>query len=62
MTFQDCIEYSDYIKKELVVRGEFIEGLSKYNNTLKDGAETIAEGFTKFRYGEKNTWRDTRIN
>ena len=33
--------------------GQHIEGISNYNDSQKDGAETIAEGFVALRNGAK---------
>lgn len=52
LTFQDCKTWADYVQKEKAVRKRFIAGVSRYNNDLEDGAETIAEGFVAMSNGE----------
>ena len=52
MTFQDCKTWNEFIKKEQDVMREFKAGLSLYNNSLKDGAESIAEAFVNTADGE----------
>lgn len=52
MTFQDCNTYKDFLKKEAEVREMFMPGISIYNSTSNDGAETIAEGFVAMKNGD----------
>lgn len=53
LTFQDCKTWVDFTRKEKAVREKFIAGVSLYNDALKDGAETIAEGFVAMSNGEE---------
>ena len=53
LTFQDCDRYAVFERTEEEVREKFISGISKYADSTKDGAETIAEAFVKYRRGEE---------
>ncbi len=53
LTFQDCKTWVDFKLKEKVVKEKFISGISQYNSTSGDGAETIAEGFVAMGNGEE---------
>lgn len=52
MTFQDCDRYAVFERVEEEVRYSFIEGMSGYADATRDGAETIAEAFIRYRRGE----------
>lgn len=52
MTFQECNTWTDFLIKEREIRREYIPGVSRYNEALEDGSETIAEGFVRINNGE----------
>lgn len=52
MTFQDCQTWTDFLLKESKLRHRYIPGISRYNESLMDGAESIAEGFVRISNGE----------
>lgn len=51
MTFQECRTPLEYYAKENTIRGLFLPGISWYNESKLDGAETIAEGFVAIGNG-----------
>ena len=52
MSFQDCESYKDFLSRERELRRNYIAGVSGYSDKLKDGSETIAEGFVRIRNNE----------
>lgn len=51
MTFQNCKTIDEYYRLEKYIRSLYTNGISPYSWQSKDGAETIAEAFVKFRKG-----------
>ncbi len=50
-TFESCKTWNDFLQKEREVRNRYVPGVSDYNDSLRDGAETIAEGVVALRNG-----------
>lgn len=51
--FQNCISSEDYRKMNTQLRGEFVSGLSGYADKYKDGRESLAEAFVRYRNDEE---------
>ena len=53
MTYQDCTTEEEFRIKKSIISKLFIEGISGYADVKKDGDESLAEAFVRFRNGEK---------
>ena len=51
--FQNCITGSDYKELNRTIRKSFIPGISGYADKTKDGRESLAEAFVRYRNGKK---------
>lgn len=52
MPFQNCITAEDYMELNAKIKSQFIKGISKYADKKRDGRESLAEAFVKYRNGE----------
>lgn len=52
LPFQDCITEEDYRRVREELRTAFVGGVSGYADRTRDGAESLAEAFVKYRNGE----------
>lgn len=52
MSFQDCKTYADFLNKERELYSLYIPGVSEYADAMKDGSETLAEGFVRMKNGD----------
>lgn len=52
MPFQNCVGEVDYAKKLQEIKTKFIPGISGYSDKCRDGRESLAEAFVKYRNGE----------
>ena len=50
--FQNCVGEVDYAKKLQEIKNKFIPGISGYSDKCRDGRESLAEAFVKYRNGE----------
>lgn len=53
MTYQDCTSEKEYQTRRMIIGKQFIEGISEYANKTKNGEESLAEAFVRYRNGEK---------
>lgn len=53
MTYQDCKTQQEYEIKKRIVKKAFVEGVSLYADRKKNGEESLAEAFVKYRNGEE---------
>ena len=53
LTFQGCKTYEEYKVLHEKISSSFILGVSGYSDKSRDGVETLAEAFVKYRNGEK---------
>ena len=53
MCFQDCKTWDDFLIRESMLRRKFVKGISLYSDNAVDGAESIAEGFVRFKNNEQ---------
>ena len=53
MTYQDCVTEKEYKTKKKIIEKQFIAGISEYADRTKNGAESLAEAFVRYRNGEK---------
>ena len=53
LPFQNCITAQEYNKLRKELKQQFIPGVSGYADRTKDGAESLAEAFVKYRNGEE---------
>lgn len=51
--FQNCVTEADYKELNRVLKNSFISGVSGYADSTKDGRESLAEAFVRYRNGEK---------
>ena len=51
--FQNCVTEADYKELNRVLKKSFISGVSGYADSTKDGRESLAEAFVRYRNGEK---------
>ena len=51
--FQNCTTEQEYRDLSEVLKSEFIAGISGYADRKKDGRESLAEAFVKYRNGEE---------
>jgi len=51
--FQNCVTAEDYEKTRSELKKQFVYGVSEYADRSRDGAESLAEAFVKYRNGEK---------
>lgn len=51
--FQNCTTEQEYLDLSEVLKFEFIAGISGYADRKKDGRESLAEAFVKYRNGEE---------
>ena len=47
MTFQECRTWNDFLAREAQMRRRYVSGISMYNESMRDGAESVAEGFVR---------------
>lgn len=52
MPFQNCITAEDYMELNAKIKSQFIKGISKYADKKRDGRESLAEAFVRYRNGE----------
>lgn len=52
MPFQNCITAEEYMELNAKIKSQFIKGISKYADKKRDGRESLAEAFVKYRNGE----------
>ena len=52
MPFQNCITAEEYMELNAKIKSQFIKGISKYADEKRDGRESLAEAFVKYRNGE----------
>lgn len=52
MTYQDCKTQKEYETKKKIIQKAFVEGVSGYADREKNGEESLAEAFVKYRNGE----------
>lgn len=52
LPFQNCINQDEYMVLREQLRKEFVPGISRYADRKKDGAESLAEAFVRYRNGE----------
>ena len=52
MPFQNCITAEEYMELNAKIKSQFIKGISKYAAKKRDGRESLAEAFVKYRNGE----------
>ena len=52
MPFQNCITAEEYIELNAKIKSQFIKGISKYADKKRDGRESLAEAFVRYRNGE----------
>lgn len=53
MIYQDCKTQQEYEIKKRIVKKAFVEGVSLYADRKKNGEESLAEAFVKYRNGEE---------
>lgn len=53
LPFQDCITEEDYKNMREELRKTFVTGISGYADRTRDGAESLAEAFVRYRNGER---------
>lgn len=53
LPFQNCVTAQEYNKLRIELKKQFIPGVSGYADRTKDGAESLAEAFVKYRNGEE---------
>lgn len=51
--FQNCVTEKDYRELSEEIRKSFVEGISGYADKKKDGLESLAEAFVRYRNGEE---------
>lgn len=52
MPFQNCITAEEYMELNAKIKSQFIKGISKYADKKRDGRESLAEAFVRYRNGE----------
>lgn len=52
MTYQECDSYLDFLYRNIEIQKFYVEGISLYSDTSKDGAETLAEAFVRMKNNE----------
>lgn len=52
MPFQNCITAEEYMELNAEIKSQFIKGISKYADKKRDGRESLAEAFVRYRNGE----------
>ncbi|WP_161908945.1 MULTISPECIES: minor capsid protein [Clostridia] len=52
MTFQECQTWEAFREMERQIRKMYVSGISAYNESCRDGAESIAEAFVRIKNGE----------
>ncbi len=53
LPFQNCITEEDYRNMREELRKTFVSGISGYADRTRDGAESLAEAFVRYRNGER---------
>lgn len=53
MPFQNCVTATEYKELNAKIKSQFVAGISKYADKTKDGRESLAEAFVRYRNGEK---------
>lgn len=51
--FQNCTTKEEYLNLQKKIKSEFVGGISRYSDKTKDGRESLAEAFVRYRNGEK---------
>lgn len=51
--FQNCVTKKDYDELTDEIYKSFVKGISKYADKERDGRESLAEAFVRYRNGEK---------
>lgn len=52
LPFQNCVTESDYRRTKNDISKRYVPGISKYADDEKDGTESLAEAFVRYRNGE----------
>lgn len=53
MPFQNCVTATEYKELNMKIKSQFVAGISKYADKTKDGRESLAEAFVRYRNGER---------
>ena len=53
LTFQGCKTPEEYQRLHSKIKSAFIPGISGYADRTKDGTESLAEAFVRYKNGEK---------